>query len=451
MAFSIPFSEMSSEDKALIRREYTVRKFVEPGWESRTCFIRSKITGEVYLPLGKWDLFYEDFPHIYKKYPRTKVEFTAKLFTLETDPRGFRDQDVVTKEAITNLSTFHSCFLWISTGYGKTICAIYLMAWAKMKTVVLAFNRIIRQQWKERIESFSNATVQYLKSSKEKLDPKADVYLIGLEMASKMDRSVFEDIGMVIVDEAHLSTEKGFCESLLKFEPCYLIGATATPKRSDNLHKIYEFYFGPFKRFIFREERNKGHTVIKYCTHYRPEIGYITYRGKTGLNWSKMKNSLAYNPERQREIVNIIQKHSEEKVIVLTDRQEEAKAIHKLLGPEEAELLIGRKQKHDKTKRVLVAGMKKGGVGLDDPELTMLVLITSGRNVEQFEGRLRNNNCLIYDFVDDHRSLEQHWKSRKRWYNRRGATIKEGGPRGTGKIINKNRASSTRFLEKNLD
>ena len=75
----------------------------------------------------------------------------------------------------------------------------------------------------------------------------------------------------------------------------------------------------------------------------------------------------------------------------------------------------------------MVAGTKKGGVGLNDPTLTMLILASSTRDVRQFEGRIRTADNLIYDIVDNNQTLEKHWNERESWYEERGATIVHEG------------------------
>ena len=95
-----------------------------------------------------------------------------------------------------------------------------------------------------------------LKGVNIKLDPTADVYIVGIRKASMMKNEDFVNIGTVIIDEAHIATVTAFTQTLLKFQPRYLIGLSATPDRpSDGLHSIFNFYFGPTKDFIIRREK----------------------------------------------------------------------------------------------------------------------------------------------------------------------------------------------------
>ena len=59
------------------------------------------------------------------------------------------------------------------------------------------------------------------------------------------------DIGTVIIDEAHVATKTCFTQSLFKFRPYYLIGLTATPDRADGLHNLYKPFFEDLQIYYF--------------------------------------------------------------------------------------------------------------------------------------------------------------------------------------------------------
>ena len=55
----------------------------------------------------------------------------------------------------------------------------------------------------------------------------------------------------------------------------------------------------------------------------------------------------------------------------------------------------------------------------------MLILASDCKNVEQWEGRIRTANNIIFDLVDSYKTYESHWdKFRMPWYTLRGAEIK---------------------------
>jgi hypothetical protein len=330
----------------------------------------------------------------------------------------------------------------------NTMTGTYLLCHYGYKTMILCHNDTIKEQWKEEIIKFTGgkAKVQIVKGNKA-FDPTIDVYIIGIQKAVRLEREAVMNIGMVIIDEAHICTTTAFTKSLLKFQPMFVVGLSATPERVDGLHTLLELHFGPKKEFIKREEI-KDFTVIKYKTKYKPIVSYQIVYGQATLAWTNMMSSIADIKERWIEIAEIAISEPNHKIILLCDRKEMATSIYEYLlnKGEDAELLIGTKKTWDKTKRILVAGVKKGGVGLNDPSLTMLIVAADMKNVKQCEGRIRTTNNVVYDIVDDYKTFESHWSLREKWYLKRGATILVGGSNKPTKPLFK---EPTRFLKPN--
>jgi len=415
------------------------------------CFAVNKEDNSVYIPLGTWRNFIEVFPDF--EYPKTNVKCKKQLYTLETDPKGYRDQNVVAKEAIERLKEEHCVFIAASPGYGKTSTCNYLAAHFKLKTAVLSHLDTINTQWEEEFKNFSNAKVQRVKG-KVAIDPTADVYIFGVQKAATMKREDLAHIGLVIFDEAHIATITAFTKSLLRFQPKYVIALSATPKRADGMHKLLTMYFGPMTNFIERREV-KEFTVYKVESPYKPKIEYVMVKGRLTPDWNTITNSIAYNTDRQDYIVNLCITHKNHRILVLSDRQEQSTAIYEKLieKGEKTQLLIGagkvKKITNEADKaRIIVGGTKKVGTGFDDPTLTMLILASDCKNVEQWEGRIRTTKNLIFDIVDNYKTYESHWKKfRMPWYTLRGAEIKILSYRdqNEGKVM-----PSKRLLAKNI-
>ncbi len=298
-----------------------------------------------------------------------------------------------------------------------------LIANIGLRAAIICHSDIIKKQWRDDLINICNAKVQIVKGNKP-LDPSVDVYIFGVLKASNMKRKDLLDIGTLIMDEVHMATVTAFTKSLLNFQPKYLIGLSATPDRKDGMDKLLNIYFGKKKDFIIRHETKKF-TIYKYKTKYKPAVGYIHVQGKLVLDWNKVVNSLEGNEERWEEICNIVKKHPKEKIIILSLRVIQAKGLYDLLlkKGESVELFIGNKRDWDKSKRILITTLKKGGTGLNDPSLTMLILASSTKDVRQFEGRIRTTDNIIYDMVDNFGTLEKHWKNRYEWYVKKGGTV----------------------------
>lgn len=418
------------------------------------CFAVNRTTNNMYVPMRMWRDLYDEFPtpsHI-----ETSVKALVKPLTEATDTKKRRDQDVVLKEAISQLKTNRSVFLALYTSFGKTFCGSYLAAYFKRKTVVLCHSDLIKKQWPEEFAKFTTAKVQIVKGD-EPLDPKVDVYIIGIIKACKLPREAFKDIGMVIVDEAHMCTVAAFTKALLKFTPDYLIALSATPDRADGLHSLFVPYFGKWVKpkagvkkyvtngYIGRLEE-KEFTVIKYETDYKPTVELIFRGGRWVPDWQLVIDSTESNEAKQAEMAQLAIDHPDDKIIILCNRTVNVNGIYEILKEkgESVEKLVGAQKKWNRDARILVAGMKKAGVGFNDPDLTMEIIVSDAKDIRQYEGRLRTTGCTIYHVVDNYAIFESHWvKGNEPWYREKGATIivrerkteTDGGRRGSGRSI----------------
>lgn len=453
MAIVFDYESFSKKERSKIKRDYTIRPkktrynpFPKDINVYRRC--TTEEYDEIYLPMGRYQTLMSSnsssstdsstpcsstdtshlvqFPYQLEDYPSINCTFTFDLLTKETDPMGRgRDQDVLVASALERLYAFHSVFIAAFTGFGKTSTAIYMVCKLRLKTALLCHNDTLKGQWKEEFLKFTNNTIKVqIVTGKKKLDPNADVYIIGVMKASLMNADDLIDIGLVIIDEAHICSETAFTESLLRFRPLYLIGLSATPDRKDGLDGLLTFYFGKPCDFVVRTEVKKF-SVFKYKTKWCPEPTYTFVRGEETLNWTKFITDLTLIEERWKMVANIAVSHPTNKIMILCDRQEMAKKIYTYLLDigESAELLIGTKKGWDKSKRVLIAGVKKGGTALNDPSLDLLIIAADTQDVRQMEGRIRQTNNIVYVVIDDHPAFERHWTKQRTWFITRGADI----------------------------
>lgn len=437
------FDDLTAKIKKRIVKACTVYRNAsvfnkEP--EPLYCFSVDDVASQIHLPLGLWKEFFEERP--LTVHPSVEISFSGSLYTKKTDPKGYRDQDVVSKKAITKLSEDGYCFLALATGFGKTTLGCYIISKIQKKTVILCHSDLVKQQWVDELKKFTTARVKIVQGVDAKLDDDIDVYVMGVVKATKYSRSTFEKIGLVIVDEAHMIVDTLYTKALLKFSPTYLLGLSATPKnRKDGSYRLIELYFGDLKKEAIWRKEVKNFVVVKCNTPFKPTLSYTTVKGETVRDWTSDMNSLAYNKDRNRFAADLVLRHPESKPMVLCGRVEQGNAIADHLDDagESSQRLFGKgKKKRDPTKRIVVAGMKKAGVGFNDPDLNMQFIVFDAIDVAQFEGRIRVSNNIIYDLVDDDTTLENHWEKRKKWYLKRGATIKEEGePHKCGSIQRK--------------
>jgi hypothetical protein len=445
MSVKLDVSTFSEEQIEFIESECIFNKKVSTGYKSleydKVPLFR--ISGsDIYLPLGLWNNFLDKFP-LNKSWSRISFTYNKNPYTFKTDPKkgniefvdptkrknrktyDYRDQRSIIEEGLKMLKENNTLLLSLPCGFGKTTIACCMSQILGLKTLILCHLSTVMEQWENELKEFSDANIKRVKG--KIIDSSVDIALMGIIKASKMDKEEFKNIGLVIIDEVHICSITAFNNTLLKIQPKYLIALSATPERSDGLHRNFKTYFN--NSIIQRLER-KEFQVFKCCTGILPEIKYVLYNGRQVPNWNTLVNSLAYNEERHRLIIDLLSKQTE-KTLVLSDRVRECERIYNILYEQYCNdklqlrpyLFTENSDLPPKDTGIIVGSMKKGGVGFDDTEIKILFLITDSKDVRQFEGRLRTLKSKVYDFVDNYSILESHWKIREKWYKNKGATI----------------------------
>lgn len=415
MSFAIDIDSLEEREKLEICKRCTL--------ESKTdIYSRTPITlrlfhidkHEFLLPLGLWEEYYEDFPNIYVNHSSIK----DSTFKGQLRSSVSQDQSIICSQALETLKSKHSVLLELYTGFGKTICGIWLILKLKLKTLVVCPIRTLHPQWKDRIENFTNLKVQIVKG--KQLDPKADIYIMGAKKAGNFKYFDFINIGTLVIDEIEHICTKTFSTFLQKVRPQFLIGCSATPDRVDGLDIALKLYF-PFP-FLFRD-KVKNFTVIKFKSSFEPEIR-SNRRGD--LDWTHLQNSLSYNTERHNTICELIERYCKDhRIVVMAKRIDEIDAIYNKLRSKSitVDYVTQNKNKWDDSCSVLIGTFSKIGVGLDVTDRDITILAGDVKDIRQPEGRIRLSNNTIVDIVDDHSTLERHWQQRRKWYLQRGAQI----------------------------
>jgi superfamily II DNA or RNA helicase len=333
------------------------------------------------------------------------------------------EQKVVRKEALRVLNRKGSVMISAYPGFGKTIGAIDLALKIKFKILVIANKIVLMKQWKKSIEAFCSERcgVQIVHPGDAKTE--CDFYVMNAQNVEKTPKGFFDDIGTVIVDEAHMIMAETLSKSLQYVSPRYLIGLTATPYRPDGLDILLELYFGDDK--IVRE-LVRDHTVYKVTTGFKPPIER-TITGR--LNWGTILDAQANNEHRNDLIIRIIRGFPDRNFLVLVKRVIQGRYLRdklKDLG-ESVTDLIGSNQIFDKDARILVGTCQKVGVGFDHAKLdTLLLAADIEEYFIQYLGRVfrrKDVKPIVFDFVDDNGTLKKHFNTRKSVYKKHGGTV----------------------------
>lgn len=346
-------------------------------------------------------------------FPVMNVSFEGTL-------RG--EQLELKKEALEHINKRGSVMISAYTGMGKTCMSIDLACAIRLKTLIVVNKLVLMKQWEESILKFCpDARVQRLTPKCKKKD--ADFYIMNAINIEKIGRTFFSDIGLCIVDEAHLIMAERLSKSLQYIHPRYLIGLTATPYRPDGLNILLDLYFGKYKviRKLYRE-----HTVYRIDTGFKPRIE----KNAAGrLDWNAVLESQAEDHDRNELIIRIIKKYKDRVFMVLVKRVAQGEHLEARLNEEDEHVtsLLGTNQEFDKKARILIGTTSKLSTGFDHAIMDTLLLATDLQEYYiQALGRIfrrRDTHPMVFDLVDKNRVLEKHYETRRQVYLESGGTI----------------------------
>lgn len=359
------------------------------------------------------------------KIPRPPREsFQQVHLTCTQEPRP--EQEEVLTEATTYLNKTGSVLVAAYPGFGKTFCCIKLLIRIKLKGIIITKGVELLKQFKDSLEEYCpNVIVQILQPGIE-VNKNAHFYVVNAQNIVKFPVETFYDVGVVVVDEAHLIMAEALARCLRYIYPRYVIGLTATPYRPDGLDQMLDLYFGTNK--IVRKLYHP-HTVYKVKTGFTPTVEYTTRNGKKTAIWDSVLRSQAEDIDRNELIVRILRKYSNNKFIVLTKRiSQNDYLVDRLTELGESVAKASSDTKNiDKSARILIGTISKLGVGFNHPDRDALLLAA---DVEEYfiqylcrVIRRKDVEPVVFDLVDNYHSLTRHFNTRVEIYENHGGRI----------------------------
>lgn len=352
----------------------------------------------------------------------TKTLYSGKKQREEgVEEDKIKDQEEIVEEVLNFIPNGRgSCALYASTGVGKTSMAIHLSAMWKKKVCVICANSLVQDQWVEEYRE-AGAKVSYITNpARLDLDPTADVYVCGVQMASNLDPTMTSDIGTLIYDEAHLATETAITCSLLNFTPNTLLLMTGSPQREDGLEAGLELYSG--KKEIVRILK-KTFDSYKCLSKLVPNTSKkIRFAGKERTDYSAAMDSIHIQPGFYPMIVGLIryihrQALEGEKVLVFFRLNAVIEDVSARLS-DIPHVLVNKNKKPDLSETSLILAIdKKMKEGVNVPGVKHILMTYSSKNVIQPEGRSRDDDFTFWQVIHQHKMFEDHWELTDKWFH----------------------------------
>lgn len=293
--------------------------------------------------------------------------------------------------------------LLATTGSGKTMIALEVMARRAVPCLILVHNRNLLIQWQERIRDYLGIPTNELGGTR----------LGSIKIGERITLATFQSLArreletvtarcaLVVVDECHHVPAKSFAAVMRQLRPRYILGLTATARRKDQLEKLIFLYLGTKVKSPTTQDLEKSGDIVLPSLIVRETALSLP----ENLDHHARLKAVTENVERNSMIASdtIAAVQAGHLVLILTDRTEHCDRLEELLlskvslatlhgvVPKKREKLLLEEFKHGQV-RVLIATRKRLGEGWDCPPLSTLILAMpiSGRgsDLTQMLGRL---------------------------------------------------------------
>lgn len=364
---------------------------------------------------------------IIDKYDKINIKFNGELRDYQKDIINILLENYYNSSNI--LKNHAGGIISIPPGKGKTVIAINLITQLKIRTLVIVHKTFLVNQWKERINQYTNATIGIIQ--RDNIDINNKDIVIGMLQSISLknyDSELFSAFPLVIYDECHHLGAKVFSKSLMKVNANFYLGLSATPDRKDKLESVFKYFIGDI---LYKDIINTNSNVIVQMIQYTSDdsINFKTLYNKAikSYNSAKMITNLCKIESRNILIIKIIKILMQEnrKILLLTGRcnsSKSSKSINHIkvitdyldkddyLKDKWGLYIGGMKQiqlELSTLKDIIIGTYEMAQEGLDIPSLNTLILATPLKgDISQTCGRiLRKNDSYEYspkiiDIVD---------------------------------------------------
>jgi superfamily II DNA or RNA helicase len=321
----------------------------------------------------------------------------------------------------------------------NTVIALNIASLFQVKTLIVVHKGFLLNQWKERIEQFTDSPIGIIQQNKVDIDGKH--FVIGMLQSiakDKYDSNIFADFGLVIFDEAHHAPSKYFSRALPLINCKKTLALSATPKRSDKLEKVLHWYFGPI---IYQYNLEENKTVLTRIYKYNlihEKFVEKKQRFTGEVNRPGTITNLVTIGRRNRFIIDLVEElliEEGRKFIILSERVEHLELLKKRLDDRNlctSGFYIGgmKQKKLDETSQcqIIFGTFQMASEALDIKGLNTLIMATPRREIEQTIGRItRDPNSkirpIVIDVLDNLESFIRQGYYRRNFYRKNGYQI----------------------------
>lgn len=192
-------------------------------------------------------------------------------------------------------------------GSGKTIMAIYISVLRGKQSLVLVPTYYLAKQWKQRIEEATDASCVILTSKDTEIPTDRDFTIVVMDLFTcrHLPKELIDNVGDVILDEAHRIGAETYLPILDEIPAKYRIALTATFRRTDGVHKILAYHFGLHLKMESRFPRpfvygvRTGVSVKGVVSKNRKHTNFLEFLDSVGFPYHETDTAIELNPTKE--------------------------------------------------------------------------------------------------------------------------------------------------------
>ena len=441
--YGIPFSQITPEDLELLKTKLTVKPYnmmeSQAQKESNdTAFkLFTESSKKIYIPKA-YGLKHFGIPEEDKldEGEDISVDFVGALRPEQEAP-----VDTFLKSSCDPFK--RGGIISVPCGFGKTVCALYIISKIKKKTLIVVHKDFLLDQWRERIKyHLPGARVGLIKASQCDVKDK-DIVLGSLQSLTmkNYEMDILKGFSFIILDEIHRTAAQVFSRVYRKFNTRYSLGLSATVSRKDGLTKVFKWYIGDVIFKISKRQDTMKVVMKEYydtCHEYcRP---YTMFNKKPNI--SKMINNICEFQPRNLFVIEclkeVLKTEPDRKVLILSDRRGHLEVLKCLLEDNGLSCGLcygGLKHeviKESEKQQIMLGTYAYVSEGFDVKALNTMILASPKSDVVQSTGRIlretketRTYQPLVLDIVDNFSIFPNQAKKRYKYYKEQNYEIEQ--------------------------
>ena len=219
--------------------------------------------------------------------------------------RDYQEQFVA--DNFSTLTTSEGVLIEAPCGHGKTVLGIWLSYMRGVQTMVLVPTYYLAKQWKQRIEEYTDASTVILRSSDTSIPTDSDFTIVVMELFScrALPKELVNNIGHVILDEAHRVGADTYLPILEELPAKYRTALTATFRRSDGVHRILRYHFGEITKMDNRFPKplvygvRTGVSIKGVVSKNKKHSNFLAFLDSVGHPYHETDSAIEVNPTKE--------------------------------------------------------------------------------------------------------------------------------------------------------